>query len=285
MEDVDCKFSKFGFCKYKDTCRNRHFSQICDDLSECMNIKNCKKRHPKKCKRFAASSACKFKDDCAYHHKEITNKEDQEIKSKVIVLEKIVTEMALQIINLKTEVSEMKKEKLLKENNDEEVYQTSSVDGEIKKIVKENNDPEGMVKEVKANLESNDIDTSDKKEEFLKCKLCDYKCKKETLLKKHFKSKHQEYRCKVCDMKVANSMDLLQHTAKEHSKPDEAQTRDIILQDHKKAMKESEVNKDIGDNEFRCFKCERVVSNNDTFDKHVGNDHKKTCKHCAILQK
>ena len=36
-----------------------------------------------------------------------------------------------------------------------------------------------MVKEVKANLESNDIDTSDTKEEFLKCKLCDYKCIKE----------------------------------------------------------------------------------------------------------
>ena len=79
-------------------------------------------------------------------------------------------------------------------------------------------------------------------------------------------------------------MELLQHTAKEHSKPENLQTRDIKSQDNKKAMEESEVNKSVGDGEFRCSQCERVVSNNDLYDKQNGEHHKKTCKHCAILQ-
>ena len=84
-------------------------------------------------------------------------------------------------------------------------------------------------------------------------------------------------------LKVAKSMKLLQYAAKEHSKTEEAISRDIKLQDQKKAIKENEVNRNIGDGQFRCSKCERVVSNNDTIDKHIEH-YKKTCKHCAILQ-
>ena len=94
-----------------------------------------------------------------------------------------------------------------------------------------------MVEEVKANLKTNNIDESDNQEDYIICELCDYQYKKDTLLKKHIKTKHQEYKCKVCDIKVANSMQLLQHTAKEHSKPVEARTRNITSQDCKKAKK------------------------------------------------
>ena len=78
-------------------------------------------------------------------------------------------------------------------------------------------------------------------------------------------------------------MELLQHKAKYHSKPEKAETRDIKLQDHKKAIQEDEVDKVLGDGEFKCSKCKRVVSINDTLARH-NEDHKKTCKHCAILQ-
>ena len=70
-------------------------------------------------------------------------------------------------------------------------------------------------------------------------------------------------------MKADNSMEFLKHTAKVHSKQEVPQTRDIESQNHLKSMKESEVNKTVGDGELRSFKCERVVSNNDSFDKHV----------------
>ena len=141
-----------------------------------------------------------------------------------------------------------------------------------------------MVEEVKKDSGIKKTEASDKDKDHLKCKLCNYTCKKDALLKKHIRITHQEYKCKVCDMKADNSNELLKHTAKEHSKPEVPQTRDIESQNHLKSMKESEVNKHIGDGEFRCSECERVVSNNDSFDKHVGEHQKKTCKHCAILQ-
>ena len=68
MERKVCTYNKFGFCKFKDTCRNQHIVQICEDLS-CKEIKICQKRHPKVCKRFAAEKECRFGIDCSYKHK------------------------------------------------------------------------------------------------------------------------------------------------------------------------------------------------------------------------
>ena len=78
-------------------------------------------------------------------------------------------------------------------------------------------------------------------------------------------------------------MKLLQHKAKDHSKQEQVKMRDIKLQDYRKAIQENEVGKTVGDGEFKCSKCQRIVSINDTLEKHIENN-KKTCKHCAILQ-
>ena len=67
----------------------------------------------------------------------------------------------------------------------------------------------------------------------VKCRLCNYTCKNDALLKKHIRTKHQEYNCKVCDMKADNSMELIKHTPKEHSKQ-VYQTRDIESHNHLK---------------------------------------------------
>ena len=82
----------------------------------------------------------------------------------------------------------------------------------------------------------------------------------------------------------SNALAETQVTAKEHSEADKIEIRDIKLQDHKKALKENNVGKHIEDGEFRCTKCERIVSINDTLDKNIKDHTKKTCKHCAILQ-
>ena len=71
---------------------------MCDDLSWCNNIKSGKKKHPKKCKKKSSNNECKFKDECAYHHKETKNQEGEDIQSKVFVLKKIITKMAIQLI-------------------------------------------------------------------------------------------------------------------------------------------------------------------------------------------
>ena len=61
--------------------------------------------------------------------------------------------------------------------------------------------PKVLIEVVKVNLKTNIIGEKDINEDYLKCKLCEYKCKKDALLKKHIKTKHQEYKCKLCDVK------------------------------------------------------------------------------------
>ena len=45
------KYKKFGFCKFKGTCKNQHVVEICENLTACENIISCHKRHPRVCKK------------------------------------------------------------------------------------------------------------------------------------------------------------------------------------------------------------------------------------------
>ena len=54
---------------------------------------------------------------------------------KVMFLEKIVTDMALQLISLKNELNDMKKDKTSKENIETEGNETNSINWEMKAIV------------------------------------------------------------------------------------------------------------------------------------------------------
>ena len=66
---------------------------------------------------------------------------------------------------------------------------------------------------VKVNKTKKDSERENKGE-FLNCNICNYKCKKKTLLKKHMITKHGEHQGKEWDMKLTTFMDLLQHVAK-----------------------------------------------------------------------
>ena len=56
VENV-CRFHKFGFCKFKSDCKNKHIEEICEEKS-C--DKKCDKRHPKPCKYFVNFGDCKW---------------------------------------------------------------------------------------------------------------------------------------------------------------------------------------------------------------------------------
>ena len=66
MEVEACMHGKFGFCKFKDTCKGQHFSQTCELLSACKTIQTCQKRHPKSCKWLSNGGGCRFGKDCDY---------------------------------------------------------------------------------------------------------------------------------------------------------------------------------------------------------------------------
>ena len=83
-----CKYQKFGFCKFKESCKNQHLLEICKNLTSCVNLKSCHKRHPRVCRRFALEKVCSFGADCAYQHQEENG--NNEIKNKVIELETIL---------------------------------------------------------------------------------------------------------------------------------------------------------------------------------------------------
>ena len=61
----------------------------------------------------------------------------------------------------------------------------------------------------------------DKSGKDVNCELCDYRCEKQTTLKKHINSKHTEQKCKTCGKEFETPMKLISHIAIEHNEEDE----------------------------------------------------------------
>ena len=250
MEGEVCMHNKFGHCKYKTKCLKMHYVKECKDLSKCKSVQSCHLRHPKACKKFAARN-CRYGNDCDYNHKlQIKTNEQCELKDKIFMLEDKVEEMAQKLFTLETEVKEMKQEKttklIEKENQTEKVLKAMTrkvleLESEMK-IIKKNNfdkvkenakEKEECTKNFltdDVSFDNEDIKKStstpkEKKEEviehsdkvgLLSCESCKYTCKKETSLKKHMLTKHEEHQCKECQEKLPTFMDLLKHVTKLH---------------------------------------------------------------------
>ena len=46
MEQKVCRYNKFGFCKHKEMCRRRHFTDECKHLSACKTLGSLSKDIP-----------------------------------------------------------------------------------------------------------------------------------------------------------------------------------------------------------------------------------------------
>jgi hypothetical protein len=79
-----CQNYKYGHCKYGNSCKLRHNSQICVDKS-CEKY-NCEKRHPRECFWYKQYGRCKF-SPCSYSHKQVT---DCDCKSEIDALKEQV---------------------------------------------------------------------------------------------------------------------------------------------------------------------------------------------------
>ena len=60
IEGFECKYNKFGFSKYRDQCRRLHYTEKCNNLAACSDIKRCLKMHPKACKPYLLERFCRF---------------------------------------------------------------------------------------------------------------------------------------------------------------------------------------------------------------------------------
>ena len=83
-----CLFHKFGFCKFRETCRKIHYEETCE-VENCES-ESCAKRHPRTCKYFNIHQRCKFGTFCFFAQRSVlalNNNEDKEMKTKIATLE------------------------------------------------------------------------------------------------------------------------------------------------------------------------------------------------------
>ena len=76
-----CNFYKYGYCKFKMSCKNKHVTIVCDD--EKCNQSKCEKRHPRLCKYISKYGSCKLGSICAYSHDDRNRKNENRLEKKL----------------------------------------------------------------------------------------------------------------------------------------------------------------------------------------------------------
>ena len=227
MEEEGCTYAKFGFCKFRGSCMRKHFTEVCEDLSRCMKVKECHKRHPKICRRFSLEKECRFKDDCEYTHERSNSDNEKEVlKERVNILEKEVNELTskLETRNLDQleKVVHALTRKVLSLENEMEVMKDKIET--VKQLSNENyldKEPSFNASEVKESTSTpkmvkDKVKKDTKAEEVFNCKECSYKSKKEKTLKKHMVNNHETHKCKECLQNLPTVGELMKHLAEHH---------------------------------------------------------------------
>ena len=67
--DKVCGHNNGGYCKYRSKCRYYHSKEICEEYSSTgkCSLKECRERHPRKCKWMEGTSKCR-RTTCDYFH-------------------------------------------------------------------------------------------------------------------------------------------------------------------------------------------------------------------------
>ena len=125
-----CNFFKYGYCKFKMSCKNKHVTLVCDD--EKCNPQKCEKRHPRLCKYMSNYGSCKLGSICAYSH----NRKNENNR-----LEKKIDEL-IAMVNKKNDTivkCENKIEDLMQKNKEKDAIIDKLIRDvkELDKIVKE----------------------------------------------------------------------------------------------------------------------------------------------------
>ena len=238
-----CKFHNSGFCKFRDHCRKRHFSSVCQ-VPNCSQ--DCEGRHPRLCK---LESSCKFykKGICAYKHITLTNNDKIEDLEKQLkhLRDQIndLTEQNKQKLKLIEKITAEKSEiidKLSKENHDLklDVEYTKkfhakiieSKNNEVKNLQEQNQRQKDRIVEMEARLknmnsplkEQNNqkhlkIDENAKTIDCFTCDKCGFNTNSLATLVQHKTNEHnQVLSCDHCDFKSFKKTDLQIHLTFKH---------------------------------------------------------------------
>ena len=84
-----CLYNRFGYCKFKETCKYRHIKEKCQ--SRNCESENCLLRHPRECRNYRDYRRCKFGDFCLFSHDfssvEVQVDQIEIVKNKLKVIE------------------------------------------------------------------------------------------------------------------------------------------------------------------------------------------------------
>ena len=111
---VICLYHKFGFCKYKETCRHRHIDVVCDK-HDCEH-ETCSNRHPRRCRYFQQFGRCKFGTYCAFLHIPLHDdhidleNEMKSMEAQISSLEKLVSDKDLRLKVLENKMKSIEEE-------------------------------------------------------------------------------------------------------------------------------------------------------------------------------
>ena len=109
MENV-CLFFKYGFCKYRETCRQVHYKEICD-VVHCESL-NCAKWHPKDCRYFSKFKRCKFGSFCLFSHEHtdvLNQTKDKDLEVKTNTLENHIEKLEAELKVVKDNLRDVEK--------------------------------------------------------------------------------------------------------------------------------------------------------------------------------
>ena len=254
MEDEICQYGKYGYCKFKSECKQKHLSEECEDLENCKIIKSCTKRHPKRCKKHD-SEKCRFGETCAYKHLESTkNKEYDILKEKVHELEQIVN-----MEKTKNKDSDILKEKLQKVEKVVHALtrKVLSLETKLEKVERENSKIEEC-KEPKTKTDNK------APEEF-------FSQSKGSLVPKNVRDSRKE---KVNDMEEKVTEENFKPESSSASTPKKSSSESKELEEK---VQRGEMKQIV----FSCEQCDYEAKKEKILKKHINTKHQdQVCKEC-----
>ena len=281
-----CHHHKFGFCKFKQQCLKEHVETECEALSACKEIKSCRKRHPKTCRRFSLENFCQFGERCSYVH--VARDHNKVAFNKIVEdMNNIKAELDL-LKNTVKSLSEIKKEgKVIKKSIEGLKAEIVKIKAENLQIVmKVKSLEEDMETETDDNSDSDETDINDRAEvdEVLSCIYCKTQFSKIKYFKSHMESHEGDdiIKCLKCLYSCANKLTLQKHMNTKHPFIDSGNNDKVPEEDETDNDCDIEEDQDIYDIEmvngepvWACNLCSDALESQEEMIIHMQESHNR----------
>ena len=181
-----CYFNKYGFCKFKLTCRKKHNMEICSNKN--CEIRLCSFRHPKSCRYHREIGYCKFGEWCLFNHEDVNRRD----------IEKAVGNMDVKIVDFENNLELVKKSVKEKDSEILKLEERIKISEEKIKFLEEKITNILKDENKLKDLEEKQTNLIEESKENYKCNMCDFKTYYRKGLAIHKKKMHKVFTCVLC---------------------------------------------------------------------------------------